>query len=81
MALVLSLLLRALHLHAKLSYMNLIFFLCLRFAEEVQVEDCSELAFTLALNSVFPCSVIREKSSNGNEAEEEGTLFCKGFGC
>lgn len=45
------------------------------------LRTCSELAFTLALNSVFPCSVIREKSSNGNEAEEEGTLFCKGFGC
>ena len=41
----------------------------------VRVEDHSELAFALALKSVFLRSVTREESGNGKEAEEEGTLF------
>lgn len=39
------------------------------------MEDHSKLAFALALKPVFLRSVTGEKSENGKEAEEEGTLF------
>lgn len=41
----------------------------------VRVEDHSKLAFALALQSAFLRSVMKEKSGNGEEAEEEGTQF------